>query len=98
MEDVIKEKLCNFCVNNNKNNCMKIISSKDNDILTYKCENFICKGDVQMDKEEVEKFSKEYCKNCKEPCCNGLCDNGTEIVCIDRNIHLKKNHKDIKKD
>lgn len=39
MEDIIKEKLCNFCMNKCEN-CMEYKENKYNKLLVYQCENY----------------------------------------------------------
>ena len=39
-EDVIRNNLCNYCMNKKKD-CMKIEKHTRNDILTYRCVNYI---------------------------------------------------------
>ena len=45
-----------------------------------------------MNKEEIKKFEKMFCKNCKDKklCDKGLVITQKEIVCADRNIHMQK--------
>lgn len=40
MEDIIKEKLCNFCVNNKCKNCMNCKNKIYKNIRIYKCLNY----------------------------------------------------------
>lgn len=94
MEDVIKKYCCINC-KNKKENCMNIIIDYNNDVTTYKCKNYDRKEEKPMNKEEVKKFINRFCHKCRDCCEKGLRENNTEIVCIDRNIHMKKKTRNI---
>lgn len=53
MEDIIQEKLCNFCKNKYKN-CKKIQRIYNKKIIIYKCENY--KKDNAKTKGYTEKW------------------------------------------
>lgn len=55
MEDVIKEKLCNFCTNNKSENCMNIKTNIQKEVICYMCQNYNKK------EEGYQKFA-EYIK------------------------------------
>ena len=42
MENQIKNSFCNYC-NNKRENCMEIEIKQKNDILTYRCINYVKK-------------------------------------------------------
>ena len=46
MEDIIKEKLCNFCINKNKN-CMKYKEYRSKNFIQYNCENYM-KNEIKI--------------------------------------------------
>lgn len=57
MEDVIKEKLCNFCVNNKSKNCMTYKESKKNGVIYYMCENYEYKEKKKLELMEYIKYT-----------------------------------------
>lgn len=60
MEDVIREKLCNFCENKSKN-CMSINTKKTGDTIQYNCVNYKYnyKGTPYMEIEYVPKENRK---------------------------------------
>lgn len=56
MEDIIKEKLCNFCINKS-NNCMKYNEYKTKNFLQYNCDNYM------KNEREIKGYEEKWIDN-----------------------------------
>lgn len=59
MEQIIKKYLCNFCINNKKEKCIKIKETSKNNIIVYSCENY-----NKRNEREEQKMNKNYIRYC----------------------------------
>lgn len=50
MEDVIKNQLCNFCINKNENKCLCYIEIQEKRIVTKKCLNYKLDKNIDIEK------------------------------------------------
>lgn len=56
MEDIIREKLCNFCINK-KGNCIKYNIYRSRNFTKYTCENYI------KDERKVKGYDEKWIDN-----------------------------------
>ena len=56
MEDIIINKLCDFCMNK-KTNCMNYKESKQKEVIVYKCNNYV------KDERKVKGYDEKWIDN-----------------------------------